>query len=123
MQINRLFGVECGRTSMGVKIFQVLITGAALALTGAAMHAQQADSGQNPGQGGRGRGMGGFPGGGRGILGSVTEVAADHYTIKTDNGETYTVHFSANTRIVKQAPGQGMGQGGGQGRRQSGATS
>jgi len=108
---------------MGVKIFQVLITGAALALTGAAMHAQQADSGQNPGQGGRGRGMGGFPGGGRGILGSVTEVAADHYTIKTDNGETYTVHFSANTRIVKQAPGQGMGQGGGQGRRQSGATS
>src|SRR5580658_5235794 len=106
---------------MGVKLFQVFVTGAVLALTGAAMNAQQPDSSQNPsqgpGQGGRGRGMGGFPGGGRGVLGSVTEVTADHYTIKTDNGETYTVHFSANTRIVKQAPGQGMGQGAGQGRR------
>jgi hypothetical protein len=72
---------------------------------------------QNPGQGQgrRGRGMGGFPGGGRGVLGSVTEVAADHYTIKSDSGETYTVHFSANTRIVKQGPGgpRNGGRGGG----------
>ena len=35
-------------------------------------------------------------------MGTVTQVAADHYTIKIDSGETYTVHFSANTRIVKQ---------------------
>jgi hypothetical protein len=41
-------------------------------------------------------------------------VAADHYTIKTDSGETYTVHFSANTRIMKQPAGGG-------GRRQRGA--
>jgi hypothetical protein len=40
---------------------------------------------------------------GRGLNGTVTEAAADHYTIKTDAGETYTVHFSANTRILQQA--------------------
>jgi hypothetical protein len=56
-------------------------------------------------------------GAGRGLLGTVTEVAADHYTIKTDAGETYTVHFSVNTRILKQqaqrrGPGEGQGQGG-----------
>ena len=62
---------------------------------------------------------------GRGLMGTVTEVAADHYTIKTDAGDVYTVHFSANTRIVKQGAGmrrsggggggQGAGWGGGQG--------
>jgi hypothetical protein len=35
-------------------------------------------------------------------MGTVTEVAADHYTVKTETGETYIVHFSANTRILKQ---------------------
>ena len=63
---------------------------------------------------------------GRGLMGTVTEVAADHYTIKTDTGDVYTVHFSANTRIVKQGAGmrrpggggggQGTGGGGGMGR-------
>jgi hypothetical protein len=54
---------------------------------------------------------------GRSLVGTVTEVAADHYTIKTDAGETYTVHFSANTRMIKQTaqgPRQGQGQGQGQ---------
>ena len=51
--------------------------------------------------------MGGGPGlAGRGVVGTVTAVAADHYTIKTEAGETYTVHFSANTRIVAQQPMQ-----------------
>jgi hypothetical protein len=50
---------------------------------------------------------------GRGVLGTVTEVAADHYTIKTDAGLTYSVHFSANTRIFKQPAGM-RGPGGGQ---------
>jgi hypothetical protein len=50
---------------------------------------------------------------GRGLLGTVSEIAADHYTIKTDAGETYTVHFSANTRILKQQAGmRGRGEGG-----------
>ena len=106
---------------MGVKFFAGMAAGVLMTLTAAGMAQQSLDPGQNPGagqgagqgtgQGWRGRGgMGGFPGGGRGVLGSVTEVAADHYTIKTDQGETYTVHFSANTRIVKQLPGQGGGR-------------
>jgi hypothetical protein len=42
-------------------------------------------------------------------MGTVTEVAADHYTIKTEAGESYTIHYSANTRILKQ---QARGEGG-----------
>ena len=62
---------------------------------------------------------------GRGLMGTVTEVAADHFTIKTETGDVYTVHFSANTRIIKQPAGmrgpgggggRGMGGGGGYGR-------
>jgi len=61
-----------------------------------------AGAGQGMGQGrGRGWGGAGFMGG-RGIGGTVTEVAADHYTIKTLTGETYTIHYSANTRVLKQ---------------------
>ena len=107
----------------------------ALALTAAA---SAQDQGSNSGsaspsaqgsgdQGGNGRrgGHGGFGGMGmmgRGLSGTVTEVAADHYTVKSFSGETYTVHFSANTRIMKQGAGmrgggggQGAGQGSGQG--------
>jgi hypothetical protein len=54
---------------------------------------------------GQGRGRGGWGGGmmgGRGVGGTVTEVAADHYTIKTLTGETYAVHYSPNTRVLKQ---------------------
>ncbi len=51
-----------------------------------------------------GRGAG--PGGGGGVAGTVTEVAPDRFTIRTFRGETYTIHYSANTRIVKQQPGQ-----------------
>ena len=67
--------------------------------------------GQRGGRVGGWGGGGGMFGGGRGLNGTVTQVAADHYTIKTDAGETYTVHFSANTRIVKQAAGRGSGGG------------
>ncbi|MFZ1941724.1 MAG: DUF5666 domain-containing protein [Terracidiphilus sp.] len=75
-------------------------------------------AGQNSGRGGGGYGRrGGYGGGGmmgRGTMGTVTEEAADHYTIKTDSGDVYTVHFDSNTRIVKQPAGGGMrGQGGG----------
>ena len=81
---------------------------------------QSQDPGSGQGQrGGRGGGWG-MMGAGRGTMGTVTGVAADHYTVKTDSGETYTIHFSANTRIVKQQPGMrerggnggGMGNGG-----------
>lgn len=105
---------------------------AALAL-GVATSAQDAPtpppSGTPPaqGQGGgqRGGGRGGWGGGmGRGLTGTVTEVATDHYTIKTETGETYIVHYSANTRILKQqarargeggARGEGAARGGAEG--------
>ena len=75
----------------------------------------QAQSGQGGGQRGGGRGWGGGMGMGRGLMGTVTEVAGDHYTIKTETGETYTIHYSANTRILKQqarARGEGGERGG-----------
>ncbi|MGD0347757.1 MAG: DUF5666 domain-containing protein [Terracidiphilus sp.] len=106
---------------------------AVLALSAAAV-AQDSGSappaGQNSGPGngggyGQRGGRGGYGGGmGRGVMGTVTEVAADHYTIKTETGEVYTVHFGANTRIIKQPAGMrgpgggggGQGTGGGYGR-------
>ena len=104
---------------------------AALALSAAAL-AQDSGAapaaGQNAGQGARqgsgqgagggyGRRGGGSGGGmmGRGTMGTVTDVATDHYIIKTDTGDAYTVHIDSNTRIVKQPAGMGMrGQRGGE---------
>ncbi|MGD0800816.1 MAG: DUF5666 domain-containing protein [Terracidiphilus sp.] len=86
-------------------------------MLGAAAFSQDAPAGQTPPQGPAIHNRGGYGGGfgGRGILGTVTEAAADHYIIKTDSGESYVVHFSVNTRILKQTVqhrGEG-GQGGG----------
>jgi len=78
---------------------------------------QPSAGGQSPaaGQDGSGRrGMGGGMGMGmgRGIMGMVTEVAPDHFLVKNAANEIYTIHYSANTRIMKQpagpppAPGQ-----------------
>jgi Domain of unknown function (DUF5666) len=69
---------------------------------------------QAPGQGGgRWQGQRGGRGGmsgmmGNGTVGTVTEAAADHFTVKTELGDVYTIHFSANTRIMKQPPGGGQ---------------
>jgi len=62
------------------------------------------NAGAHTGRGsGRGGGwMGGM--GGRGVGGTVSEVAANYYTIKTLTGETFAVHYSANTRVLKQPP-------------------
>ena len=82
---------------------------------------QSAGQNGNPGSGGGHGQHGGMGGGagmmGRGLMGTVTEVAADHYTIKTDAGDVYTVHFTADTRMFKRqartgGPGQGQGQAG-----------
>ena len=75
---------------------------AALAISAPLLAQAPPDAGgwQGGGQGGGMRGMGiGIPGGGRGLMGTVTEAASDHYTIKTDQGELYRVFFSVNTRI------------------------
>jgi hypothetical protein len=63
--------------------------------------------GQHGGRGGRGDVFGG-----NGIAGTVTATAADHYTIKTEAGESYTIHFSVNTRILKQSIERGRGKSG-----------
>lgn len=99
---------------------------AVLALTAAAV-AQESGSAPPSGQGNGGYGQRGGRGGtgegmammGRGVMGTVTAVAADHYTIKTEMGENYTIHFGNNTRITRQPPGMrggGQGMGGGRGR-------
>jgi hypothetical protein len=93
-----------------------LALGAASAQDAPPPAGQTQSSGAGGGQGQRGGRGGGFGFGGRGLLGTVTEVGADHYTIKTDAGQTYVVHFSANTRIMKQtaqrrSPGEGDGGG------------
>ena len=50
-----------------------------------------------------------------GVAGTVTAVAANHYMVKTETGDVYTVYFSANTRIMKMPAGMRGGAGGGQG--------
>jgi preprotein translocase subunit YajC len=50
---------------------------------------------------------------GSGVMGTVTEIAPDHFTIKTDDGDVYTVHYSVNTRMMAGGGGgQRRGQGG-----------
>jgi hypothetical protein len=113
---------------MKIRLLSAIVFGLALTTAAYAQDAPTASptgpatarpTGQRPG-GGRGGMMGGMMAPGRGVNGTVTAVAADHYTVKTDAGEIYTIHFSANTRIIKQPAvrvpgggGMGMGSGGG----------
>ncbi len=71
------------------------------------LSAQNAPNAAPETQGGAQRGGRGFGmmGAGRGTVGTITAIAPDHFTIRTELGETYTIHFSVNTRIMKQAPG------------------
>ena len=113
-------------TRLLVAIAAAIFSCAAVAQdAGSAATAGQSPNSNNSGGYGRRGGRGGMgPGGGmgmmgRGLVGTVTDAAADHYTIKTEAGDLYTVHFDANTRIVKQPAAGGMfgpgsrGQGGG----------
>ncbi len=120
----------------GLFALSMVATAGAFALAASTLFAQdspvqavpQAGGQSGSGTGGqsqRGGGRGGWGGGGgiggsRGLLGTVTEVAADHYTVKTDSGESYIIHIGANTRIM-QAPAGGRGPGGGDGARADGA--
>lgn len=81
---------------------------------------------QNGGGYGRrgGRGYGGVGMAGRGVSGTVTDVAADHFAVKTFEGDSYTVNFGEKTRFMKMQGGmgrRGMG-GGGMGRRGMGGN-
>ena len=84
----------------------VLVMAIGLGVVGRAQDAPATGGlpGQGPGAGGRGMGRGMGMGGGSGVMGTVTEIAADHFTIKNSAGETWTVNFSVNTRFVKQPP-------------------
>ncbi len=97
---------------MKIRKIAVVVLACALIAAYAQDNSAPTQQGQAGGQGQRGGRWGMMMG--RGTVGTVTEATADHYTIKTEIGEVYTVHFSANTRIMKQAPprhGQGQGQG------------
>jgi Domain of unknown function (DUF5666) len=48
-----------------------------------------------------GEGMGQAFGRGNGVRGTVTAAAASSFTIRTDEGETYQVFYSPNTRLMK----------------------
>jgi hypothetical protein len=80
-------------------------------------------SGDYP-QRGSGIGMGSGMGvaGSRGVMGTVTEISTDHFIIKSEVSQTFTVHFSVNTRIMKQPAGSripgSMRRGGGRPQRQ-----
>ncbi len=67
--------------------------------------------GRTSGQRGNRGGWGGGAMMGRGVLGTVTEIAPDHFTVKTENGDLFTVYYSVNTRIMKGS-GQRRAQGG-----------
>ncbi len=71
---------------------------------------QNAEPGGEYGQrgGGGGFGMGMM---GRGVAGTVTEVAADHFTVKSFLGDTYTIQFGSTTRFVKMPAGMRRGEG------------
>jgi len=63
-----------------------------------------AKSGQRGQWGGGGMGGGGGMMG-RGVMGTVTEIAPDHFMVKTESGDLYTIHYSVNTRIMKGGGG------------------
>lgn len=92
-------------------VFAIPIAFALAIAAGAQDSGSAPPTGQWQGAGGRGphQGRGGFGGmgmmAGRGLMGTVTEVAADHYTIKTDAGDVVAVHFTADTTILRQAAG------------------
>src|SRR6204780_3628289 len=75
----------------------LLALGAAMAAS-AVGHAQE-DSGMGPPDGGDG--MGQVFGKGNGVRGTVTAAAAGGFTIRTDEGDTYKVLYSPNTRLMK----------------------
>jgi hypothetical protein len=77
---------------------------------------RQAPQGRGSGERGNRGGWGGGAMMGRGVLGTVTEITPEHFSVKTENGELYTIHYSVNTRIMK-------GNGGGFRRSQGGSDS
>lgn len=97
---------------MRIRFSLAFLLGLALGATAYGLNpypAQQAGPGGGSGYGQRGgRGFGGGMMG-RGVGGTVTAAAANDFTVKTFQGQTYTVNFSDNTRIMKMQGGMGGG--------------
>jgi Domain of unknown function (DUF5666) len=70
-----------------------------VALLAAPICPAQEDDGMGPPDGGDG--MGRAFGRGNGVRGTVTAAGASSFTIRTDEGDTYQVLYSPNTRLVK----------------------
>jgi hypothetical protein len=73
----------------------------ALAVLGVAMLSAQLCPAQEPGGMGPPDAMGRAFGKGNGIRGTVTAAAPNSFTIRTDEGDTYQVLYSPNTRLMK----------------------
>lgn len=99
---------------MNMRLVASLLFLAALA-TADTLYAQDATAPQqsNPPADGQRGGRGVWGGGGmigRGVIGSVTGITPDHFTIRTESGDLYTIHYSVNTRIMKGGGGGGTGR-------------
>jgi hypothetical protein len=70
-----------------------------LMLLGTPVGRAQQDDGAGPPDGGNG--MGQLFGRDNGVRGTVTASAANRFTIRTDEGDTYQVFYSPNTRLMK----------------------
>ncbi len=108
-------------------VFAFALTAAACAQDTGSAPAAGPSAGNRPGGYGE-RGGRGYVAGmiGRGLMGTVTEATTDHYTIKTDQSDVYTVHLTSDTHIFKRqarmrGSGGGQGEGGEQGARRMGA--
>jgi hypothetical protein len=78
---------------------RLMILALGVAMVAAAICYAQEDDGMGPPDGGGG--MGQAFGRGNGIRGTVTAAAAGSFTIHTEEGDTYKVLYSANTRLMK----------------------
>jgi len=70
------------------------------------MYSQDAPSAGGQGGGMMGGGPGGMMGGGRGVGGTVSAISGSTITLKTEEGDTYQVLTSANSRIMKRVDRQ-----------------
>lgn len=70
---------------------------AVFAVSGITISPLHAQEGQGPGRMGGRMGFGGTPP----TMGTLTEVASDHLTLKTGSGEVYKILVSDNTRFMK----------------------
>ncbi len=95
---------------MKARQFSILLLCGALSIGAAAQAPTPSQDSGSPAQGSGQRGGRGAWGGGmmgRGVMGTVTEITPEHFTVKTESGDIYTVHYSVNTRIMKGSAGGG----------------